>query len=111
MKLPLLILLLSSVLTCLGQNKAARELELFLSKKKINSFITLTTGCTSCKLSYDDTTRPESIETIKLIYKDNSKNYFVCFSDTARPYSKIVNITSIFDFATNSAVILKNKKR
>lgn len=92
-----------------GQGKAEKELLRFLKAHKVDTFVLVKTGCTSCIISYEDNAKLADTVTIWLLYKYRGKQSLMTFSDIAQPKKLGNKDTDIFKFITENRQLLLTK--
>lgn len=96
---------------CFGQGKANRELTQFLKSNKVDTFIIIKSGCSSCNISYENIDRVKNADTVtvRLVYQKKGKQTLMIFSDTGLAKNVTYSGTEIFKIIANNREILRTK--
>lgn len=105
-----IFLILSTIFTS-GQSKAEKELFLFLKRNKLDTFLTVKSGCPNCLVSYEENIRSIDTATIWLVYKKQGQQKIIRFNDISEAESFGNVTTDIFTFATANRHELRMKEK
>ncbi len=94
-----------------GQNKADKELNLFLQQTKPDAYVYIRTGHNTCPTDYEDTLKNKvDTVTIKLVAEKQHKQTIAVFSDLDEMKKQEINATRLFEYIKANISILKEKE-